>query len=474
LTVATLGDVIRPGTTRGLDFVTLDELTKRTGINPDSILKFALGEMLCNALDKDSTEIGIDVQVEGDFYRLEVADDGGKKLSLKEIKLILDFENKASSKRGFLRVSRGYLGNALKSIFGYSYVLAESKGLTPPDITVKTGNRQYRIVLKPDRIKEVIESEIATTKREDDDFTTFIVKFPKDVITSQQFQRPHSSSPSVLDLVFATSIVNPTRKISYNLFNIEEGTLGKPQEGKAIRQETSVLWYTQKQFQSLYEDFVRVTPEAQLKEFIPLFRGFTSKKLIGEILQKLNSGNHDSGRNSTVQFFPATAIKDLPKEGVAKLFAAIRARAKPVAKRSIPSVLGVVGEKSFESLREQNGWERLKYVMLPGIQVECPTCLGSNISGYTSPCRSQDHVEFPYLIELAIFDRKNDDKEGLKVYQCVNFMASMEEIFSSRIFDINYRLGRVGISKDMPFTVVAHLVCPVLKWLNYGKSGLDE
>jgi hypothetical protein len=175
-----------------------------------------------------------------------------------------------------------------------------------------------------------------------------------------------------------------------------------------------------------------------------------------------------------VQFFPATAIKDLPKEGVAKLFAAMRARAKPVAKRSIPSVLGVVGEKSFESLREQNGWERLKYVMLPGIQAECPTCFGSNISGYTSPCRSQDHVEFPYLIELAIFDRKNDDKEGLKVYQCVNFMASMEEIFSSRIFDINYRLGRVGISKDMPVTVVAHLVCPVLKWLNYGKSGLDE
>jgi hypothetical protein len=43
----TLQDIIRPGTTRGLDFVTLDELRKRTGVTPDSVLKFALGEILC-------------------------------------------------------------------------------------------------------------------------------------------------------------------------------------------------------------------------------------------------------------------------------------------------------------------------------------------------------------------------------------------------------------------------------------------
>jgi len=52
-------------------------------------------------------------------------------------------------------------------------------------------------------------------------------------------------------------------------------------------------------------------------------------------------------------------------------------------------------------------------------------------------------------------------------------MASMEDVFA-KIFNINYRLGRVGIRQDTPVTVVAHLVCPVLKWLNYGKSGLDE
>ena len=59
-----LKDVIRLGTIRGLDFVILDELQKRTGIAPREVLKFALGEMLCNALDKtDATEIHTDIRL---------------------------------------------------------------------------------------------------------------------------------------------------------------------------------------------------------------------------------------------------------------------------------------------------------------------------------------------------------------------------------------------------------------------------
>jgi len=456
-----LRDVIRPGTTRGLDFIVLDELRKRTGVNPDAILKFALAEMLCNALDKDSTEIEIDAQTNEDFNRVSIKDNGTKKLSLEEIKLILDFENKASSKRGFLRVSRGYLGNALKCIFGYSYALADSKGLSPPPIVIASGSYEYRICLKPNRIREVIESEIETAERQDDGFTTFTVRFPK---------QDQDCDPSILEaLIFATSMVNPSRKTSYNLFNVEKGTLGFADKSNSIRQESSVLWYSEKQFLSLYEDFLKARPETQLKEFIPLFRGFTSKKVIGEILQKLNSGNHDSQANDCLQFFPATPMKNLPNPKISQLFKTLKTKAKPIAKRSIPSVLGCIGEKTFEKIREQNGWERLRYVMMLGIKTECP------IVPYfhKENCQNPDHVEFPYLIELAVFDRKKDDVEGLKVYQCVNFMASMEDIFS-RIYNINYHLGRVGINKDMPVTIVAHLVCPVLKWLNYGKSGLDE
>jgi len=457
-----LQDVIRPGTTRGLDFVNLEELRKRTGINAESILKFACAEILCNALDTDASEISITMQQRDvDFDTLTVSDNGSKKLSLNDIKLILDFDNKASSKRGLLRVSRGYLGNALKCIFGYSYALAESKALVPPEITIASGQSEFHISLKPNIIKQIIESEVSNSSREDDGCTSLTVKFPANLDVNIQ---------ALKDLVFATSMVNPNRKISYNLFGEDQGTLGFNDGEQQIRMETSTLWYNPKQFQTLYDDFVRAAPETPIKDFIALFRGLTAKNVIREILQELNAQNHDSETNGSVQFFPATPIKELTPR-VSALFAIMKTHSKPIEKRSIPAVLGMVGEANLEKIRQQNGWQRLRYVIMKAEKIECSKsfyCCAKNCES----CK-EEHTKFPYLIELAVFDRDESDTEGLKVYQCVNFMASMEDIFS-RIFDVKYRLGLVGIKGDMPVTVLLHLVCPVLNWLNYGKSGLGE
>ena len=60
-------DLVRPGLGRGLDFVNLDELRKRTGVaREELVLPFALRELLSNSLDKDdATKIEIQVR-EGD------------------------------------------------------------------------------------------------------------------------------------------------------------------------------------------------------------------------------------------------------------------------------------------------------------------------------------------------------------------------------------------------------------------------
>ena len=462
--MAELTDIIRPGTTRGLDFINLEELRKRTGISPDSVLKFAVAEMLCNALDKDSTEISVDVTVDGDFYVVTVSDNGSKKLSLDDLRLILNFENKASSKRGLLRVSRGYLGNALKCIFGYSYALAEAEGLPPQPATVKSGHRKFTIRLKPDLVKEVIETEIETAERADNGTTVFSVKFAKPKHQNAgTFER-------LEDVVLATCMVNPTRQISYSILG-KQGVHGSAENSKPIRQETSVLWYKQKEFETLFEDFRKATPDTQLKDFIALSRGFTAKRIIREILQDLSAFNHDSAMNNGLQFFPTTALRDVPKNAVQNLYVIMKAKSKPIAKRSIPSVLTVVGKENFERLCEQNEWSHLKYAVKATTKLEsCQLmCWGSYD---VKNCKDVSHIEYPYLVEVAVFTRQNDGK-GLKIYQCVNFMASMENLFE-RIYNINYHLGRVGLTSDHPVTVIVHLVCPVLKWLNYGKSGLDE
>ncbi|HDQ06576.1 MAG TPA: hypothetical protein ENN36_07640 [Candidatus Bathyarchaeota archaeon] len=459
--MAELADVIRSGTTRGLDFVNLEELRKRTGISPDSVLKFAVAEMLCNALDKDSTEISVNVYSERDFWVVSVVDNGSQKLSLNDLKLILNFANKASSKRGLLRVSRGYLGNALKCIFGYSYALAEAEGIPPPPATVESGKCKFTIRLKPDLVKELIETEIDTAERADNGTTVFSVKF------AMQKRQIVEGIESLEDMVLATCMVNPTRQISYNILG-KHGVYGSADNSKTIRQETSVLWYKQKEFETLFEDYRKAAPDTPLKDFIALFRGFTAKRVIREILQQLSVANRDSAVNGVVQFFPATVLRDVPKNTVQNIYAVMKGKSKPIAKRSIPAVLTVVGEENFEKLCEQNEWSHLKYDVKAATKLDCQ----AQCYWHDDNCRDITHTEYPYLIEVAVFNRQNDGK-GLKVYQCVNFMASMENLFE-RIYNINYHLGRVGLTSDHPVTVIVHLVCPVLKWLNYGKSGLDE
>jgi len=422
--------------------------------------------MLANSLDTDAVEIHVEVKTVGEFDAVTVRDSGPRKISIEELKLILDFENKASSKRGFFRVSRGYLGNALKCIFGYSYALAEASRLIPPEILVNSHGTEYRINLKPDKVKETINSEITAKETEAMGFNSFTVRFPIDRSWTRGSLRENTDEPileldSIYSVIFATGMVNPTRRLTYKLWDYSEGELGEPMETPPLRQDTSILWYEPKQFETLFYDFVRARPKTQLKELISLFRGFTSKKIqkvVKEKLQELNeTGDHDSQGGDHVQFFPTVQIEDLSREDVMRLYTIMMERAKPIAKRSISKVLGAVGKENFERLREQRGWKRLRYTLKKGQE--------KTVFDF-----DKKFVSFPFLIELAVFDR-DEDERGLKVFQAVNFSASMEDPFS-KIFNIKYHLGRTGIKETSPVTVLAHLVCPVLGWLNYGKSGL--
>ena len=446
-----LENAMRSGTSRGLDFITLSELTKRTGVSTVDILKWAVLELLCNSLDKeDSTVINISVTADGYFDVLTVSDNGSRKITRKEIEMILDFQHKASTKRGFHRVSRGYLGNALKCVFGYSYVLPAyvSNAAKPRPVMIVSGGFRYTIELQPDFVREVINSSITVENVEDDGLTTITVSLA----------RYNFEVGKLRETIFATSLVNPNRKITYNLFG-DEGELGLGDDCPNLRRETSVLWYDCKQFSDLFSDFVRSVPETKIKEFLPLFRGFTGTIKCNKILKKLNDAgnhNHDSYENRSDEFLPTTPIKDFTIDDIHHLYSVMVYEDRSITKPSIPRVLGTVGRDSLEKFREKMGWRRLRYTAEVGIKR----------GEYAT-------VEYPFIVELAVFDRKEDDTEGLKVYQCVNFAASMEDIFS-KIFDVSFWLSSAGISREMAVTVICHLICPVLKWLNYGKSGLDE
>lgn len=437
----------------------MDELNRRTGIETKDALSFALSELLCNALDKhDATEINVDVQAVGDFDVLTVSDNGKRTFNRSKLELIVDFENKASSKRGFMQVSRGILGNALKCLFGYSYALAESRGLVPQPIMVSSGSVTYKIPIRPNIIGQVIESEIIETPREDDGFTSVKVWFPAERREAFGIRERIEMSR----IIQGTGYVNPTRRISFNLYG-DKDTIGIALEGNEIRQETSALWYTSKQFTELFEDYLTMNPDIQLKTLVAMFRGFARKAAIRDILQEVNTGNVDV----QCSLLPSSPLKDVLGRQIKRLFEVMKGKSKPISKRSIPDVLGCVGQENFERLRQQYGWLKLRYVYMSGFKKSCPEVFHD----VSEPCKNPDHVEFPYLVELAVFDR--GDSEGLQLYQAVNFMASSHNVFSFT-FDIQYRLGAVGIARSTSVTIIVHVVSPVLPWLNYGKTSLGD
>lgn len=214
-----IADVIRGGVPSGLDFVDLDELKKHTGVaEPNEVPKFALSEMLANALDKeDADEIRLHVSLVEGFIRVIVSDNGTKKLSRSDLDLLLRFGEKPSSKRGLRMVSRGYLGNALQCVFGFTYALAEASNLPPRPIVVTSGPARFSVKLKVDRVGGMVKAEVREEEQLPPDGSTAIsVQFPWDGPTAGAELDDYAKE--LEELVAATSMVNPGRRISYSIF----------------------------------------------------------------------------------------------------------------------------------------------------------------------------------------------------------------------------------------------------------------
>ena len=442
--------LIRPGTQAGLDFVMLDQLRKRTGIEPSQIVSLAVQELTANALDKDATEIDISIQQDGKFVSVTVSDNGSANFTKKAIESVLDFDNKASSKRGINSIQRGALGNALKSLFGYSYAMAKEGMVDPAPVVIESQGKRYEISITPDFQKGKINHIMKVYDTENKQ-TSLCFTF-------------YAEKNDVVDTVTATHLINPDRKIKLNHYG-EEIIFNPSDVGIAIPERaTSVDWYTNEEFVELFRDYRNANPDLSISEFISLFRGFSGRKSIREVMdntrevwEKLHERdflNQDSENKSNMQFFPTQKLSEFPEGSINALCQVMKDLSKPIGKRTIPNVLGCVGEERFRKIADDRGW-LLRYGKI----------VDHVVSDYTG-------TDIPHIIEIAFFERKEGDQDGLKVYQCVNFMTSPGPIFN-RIFNIEQHLGQCGIFQNFPGTILIHLITPKTVWLNYSKTEIS-
>ena len=105
-------------------------------------------------------------------------------------------------------------------------------------------------------------------------------------------------------------------------------------------------------------------------------------------------------------------IKDVPLNVLPLLLAVMKAKAKPITKKSaLRYVLSSVGKDAFERLCVRNGWENLKYARMAGIRIECPNPKYLHGEGC---CHEPDHVEYSFLVEVAVSSIFRIDPEELE------------------------------------------------------------
>lgn len=174
-----------------MDYTTVKGIQQRTGVEKKNLIVFLLKELLDNALDFLETRghgRGIEpiVKVLVTQEKIIVSNSNFALGSFTEdrIKSIFTFDKFYSSKRNIYRVSRGHLGDALKSVICIPYALAtenEIQGWNEPlIITDGSNNKSFLIRLKLDRIEQTINTKIETQPgvTSTSGFTSVEVNFP--------------------------------------------------------------------------------------------------------------------------------------------------------------------------------------------------------------------------------------------------------------------------------------------------------
>ena len=172
-----------------MDYVTVKGIQQRIGVDRSQLIVFMVKELLDNALDfletygskRPDIEPVAKVNVTDSRIVISNSNFGRQSLSKDRLNSIFTIDTFVSSKRNIYRISRGHLGDALKSVICIPYALAtdyELEDWNQPMI-IKVGKFSYQIGLRIDRVTPSILPDIKVQSIPETDFTTVEVKFPE-------------------------------------------------------------------------------------------------------------------------------------------------------------------------------------------------------------------------------------------------------------------------------------------------------
>lgn len=435
-------------TSRASEYFDSKELQAQTGQHKENFATVILKELLDNALDACEAigrrpEIMIDINPDTDKFTMSIHDNG-KGISSDIVEKILNFNTRTSDKSIYRTPTRGSQGNALKTVLGIPYalgsdapILIEGQGIKHTiHIGINPAGKVW-IEHNKDPIKTHTGTKIeATLPIEGQRFN------PGYWIRAFSIFNPHA--------MIKMEIMKNENKLAKSLFQKEENSHFchslTDKIGKFLPTDLpSPHWYDTVSLTRLIYSFIGSGEgEMTLRNFIKSqFRGLASGKklkIISEEMGKI-SRLSDFENNPDLIKYLLSVMHDHTKEPSS-------------------SILGCVGEELFKKrFEEWYGVKRSWYKKISG-----------NIDG------------IPYVFEAFLAETK----EPGDLFTGVNYSQTFEDPLAETYLHhkkieeqgIKSFLSQAHVFKwgwhdsDINTAIAIHLICPVLEFLDRGKTRL--
>jgi DNA topoisomerase VI subunit B len=344
---------------RVMEYLTLDGLTKMTGVPPDILDIYTLKELTDNALDaaelsNTPPKIEVTISRQADTLSIAVADRGAG-ISPDMVKEITNFERFGGTKYFIKKPTRGAQGNALMTIVGLVSALWRAQGrAVPPAIVFSSRGYRHEVSLCIDSVLEKASVSVESVKISDSDGgsdvdqngTSITVFLPlshsawgeqdryAQVIENFSLWNPHASFEFTYCAVGASPQSRTFPSTAKKAHRYIQDGYGSPH------------WYTLDDFEKLLFANVRALEESGESEttldFCKRFKGCSSnRKEFTETLRKGMSKRLNEIRD------PKTSER---------LFKILMDATTPPS----ASVLGEVGSDHIKSFAEQSNTKRFR------------------------------------------------------------------------------------------------------------------
>jgi hypothetical protein len=504
---------------RNMDYVTLSGISERTGIGKNDLPKFALKELLDNAVDFIERQEPLSKKRNSDNDKITVTFDvssseGQECLILKvrnsvrsnnnqnsfnkeKLEQMFDFSKYHSTKRNFFTVSRGALGDAFKEILACTYVLARDIGREDwnEPLIITTPRARYEVRLEVDRINQTVSSIVSEFSVDNGkcklhkesegiraNFTEIEVHFPLDS-TAKALEYVNELHAYLMEytlinlhISFEIEIDSPdiarVLKVPQSLYLPSQYERG----GGNATSNTSIYYYTYSEFQNFIEDLTVDNNSLLAYDLLRLkFReGNTLRKT--DLFSSLTIANLKSNQNDEIR-----TVYNALKEAMGPPVVDTHVAKKKLLSLPFDMSKGA-GKAAFRNRIQSCGIE------VKGIKYDY--VIGYHFS-------SQEDQRFPFIFEIAIVQSTKRLKEPLWLIESVNssLPVSGNFIFSSNqnIFTWNVKgsekvneecgiywiLEKYGYSYNeheckKPYNIViANLISPKITYKDYSKSRIN-